>query len=137
MVLLELQPVASRLELANHTVQSVIAGSTEYEHNHRKDVLIMMKAKHKVSTVTLLRVLQCWPLFFYNARRKRVTHRTNNLHAGALLVAPITGKGEGQRLNSSRPTKIANLSRLIKKLLDDFCSVVEISRFGAEYAVMM
>lgn len=78
----------------------------------------------KVSTTLFDMLCRAGLCFFDKADTKRVTHRMNSLHAGALP----TVRGEGQRLNSSRLTKIANLTRLIKKLLDDFCSVVEISR---------
>ena len=89
---------------------------------------------NKVST-TLFCKGCCAGLCFFidNVERKRVTHRTNSLHAGALP----TVRGEGQQRNISRLTNTANLSRLIKKLLDDFYSVVEISRFGKKYEVMI
>lgn len=89
--------------------------------------------EQKVSTTLFSLISRAGLCFFDNVGLKRVAHRTNSLHAGALL----TVRGEGQRLNGSRLKNTANLSRLIKKLLDDFCSVVEISRFGTDYEVMI
>ena len=77
---------------------------------------------HKVST-TLFCLTSCAGLCFYNVRRKRVAHRANSLHTGALP----TVRGEGQRLNSHHSITV-NLFRLIKKLMDGIYSVVEISR---------
>lgn len=84
----------------------------------------MIKSIQKVSTTLFSLISRAGLCFFDNVGLKRVAHRTNSLHTGALP----TVRGEGQRLNSSRLMNTANLSRLIKKLLDDFCSVVEISR---------
>ncbi len=56
----------------------------------------------QVGTVTLLTYSA--GLSFFNVSQKRVTHRTNSLHAGA----QSTVWGEGQRLNGSRPTKNSN-----------------------------
>ncbi|HDY88130.1 MAG TPA: hypothetical protein ENH82_08470 [bacterium] len=87
----------------------------------------MIKDKHKVGATLFSKGCRAGLCFFIDiVELKRVAHRTNSLHAGALP----TVRGEGQWLNGSRPTKVANLFRLIKKLLDDLCSVVEISRMA-------
>jgi len=86
---------------------------------HGRSVKISIQ---KVSTITLFRVLRCWPLFFFdNVEQKRVMkYLTKNSHSVGSGDAPAPRHPVGSRDVRAAAEResflLANLSRLIKKL---------------------